>query len=69
MTEELQRHATNYGAGKVHLARRPKLKGGYYASYAVLYCTGRAMSSTVATGQPVDCKACLKRAKREGVEA
>jgi hypothetical protein len=64
MTEELNRHATNYGAGKVHLVRRSR-----FPMSAVLYCTGRTVSGTIATTKAVECKACLKRAKREGVEA
>ena len=58
------RHRTSYGAGKVHLVRPTRLR-----FYVALYCTGRAMSGTYSTDEPVECKACLKRAKREGVKA
>jgi hypothetical protein len=64
----LVRHRTNYGAGKVHLVR-PSDAIGRARLYVSLYCTGRGMSGTFRTDDPVECKACLKRAKREGVEA
>jgi hypothetical protein len=68
----MNRYATNYGAGKVHLAR-PASRSVRFSHpvrpwYTVLYCTGRAVSGALATSEVVTCKACLKRAKREGVE-
>jgi hypothetical protein len=65
---ELTRRRTNYGAGKVHLVRLDDAPGRARI-YAFLYCTGRYMDGTLLTDEPVECKACLKRAKREGVEA
>ena len=64
MTDQPTRHRTSYGAGKVHFVRPVRAR-----FYVALYCTGRAMSGTYPTDDPVECKACLKRAKREGVEA
>jgi hypothetical protein len=58
------RYATNYGAGKVHLGE-PAKRARFYT---ILYCTGRAMSGTIATTEAVTCKACLKRAKANGVD-
>jgi hypothetical protein len=60
----MNRYQTGYGAGKVHLgeaARRHRF-------YTILYCTGRAVSGAYTTGAAVDCKACLKRAKANGID-
>jgi len=60
---DLTRHRTQYGAGKVHLVRPCRVR-----FHVVLYCTGRAVSGSYPTDEAVECKACIKRAKREGVE-
>ena len=63
MTEP-RRYRTQYGAGKVHLARPSER----FRSYTILYCTGRAVEGAFTTGEAEECKACLKRARREGIE-
>jgi hypothetical protein len=34
----------------------------------LLYCTGRHVSGAMPTDEAVECKACLNRAKRNGLE-
>jgi hypothetical protein len=60
----MRRYATNYGTGKVHLGE-PSRRAGWYT---ILFCTGRAVSGAVATTDAPTCKACLKRAKANGVD-
>jgi hypothetical protein len=60
----MTRYWANYGAGKVHLGE-PAKRARFYT---ILYCSGRAVSGAFTTTEAVTCKACLKRAKANGID-
>lgn len=62
----MDHYMTGYGAGKVHLGKPADARRLRF--YTILYCTGRAVTGAFTTTDAVSCKACLRRAKANGID-